>query len=124
MKENYDKDFVQDIAYTVKSHVAESSPRNIEAKILQDADTLDRFGYFRILLFGRTAELSNPASLREKIQSSIGYLKKVEKGDFGAMWTRTGKAKLKELMNINRAILSGLLEELENTKAPDTYFDR
>lgn len=123
LKENYSKNFVQDIVYAIKSHVGEFSPKTIEAKILQDADTIDRFGYFRILLFGKTAELHNPASLREKIQSSIGYVKKVEKGDFGAMWTRTGKTKLKELMNINRTILSGLLEELENTKAPNTYFD-
>ena len=37
---------------------------------------------------------------------------------------KTGKDKLKELLDVNKIILAGVLEELENTKAPDTYFVR
>ena len=124
VKENHREDFVEDVAYAVQSHVGESNPKTIEAKILQDADTLDRLGYFRILLFGKTAELSNLENLRQKVRSSIEYSKKVENGDFGPMWTKTGRDKLKELLDVNKIILAGVLEELENTKAPDTYFVR
>ena len=58
LKEGYSEDF-EEVAYAVKSHVGEFSPKTSEARILQDADTLDRFGYFRILLLGKTADLSN-----------------------------------------------------------------
>lgn len=123
LKEDYPKDFVEDVAYAVKSHVGDFNPKSIEAKILQDADTLDRFGYFRILLFGRKAELSDLERLSEKVRSAIEYISKVERGDFGQMWTKTGKTKLKELINVNKTILSGVLEESKNTKTPETYFE-
>jgi uncharacterized protein len=123
VEENYPDDVVEDVAYAIKSHVGEANPRTLEAKILQDADTLDRLGCLRILLLGKTAELSNLGNLRKKIQSSIEYFKKVEKGDFGPMWTKRGQAKLKELMKINYSVFSGVLEELESTEAPDVYLD-
>lgn len=123
LKEGYPGDFVEDITYAVKSHVGELNPTTVEAKILQDADTLDRFGYFRILLFGKTAELSDLENLRGKVQFSLEYLEKVEKGDFGPMWTKTGEEKLAKLINANRVVQKGLLEELENTKTPETYLE-
>jgi uncharacterized protein len=124
LKEGYSKGFVKDVIYAVESHVGESNPKTVEAKILQDADTIDRFGYFRILLFGKAAKLSNLNDLKENIKSFLGYLEKIEKGSFGSMWTKTGKMKLKEIMNVYKTIFKGVLEELENTKAPETYFER
>ena len=123
LKEGYAEEFVEDVAYAVKSHVGEFNPKTVEAKILQDADTLDRFGYFRILLLGKTTELSNLEKLKEKVQSFLEYLSKVERGNFGQMWTKTGERKLKELINVNRTIFKGVLEELKNTKVPETYFE-
>ena len=123
LKEGYSKDFVEDVAYAVQSHVGESNPRTVEAKILQDADTLDRFGFFRILLFGKKAELSDLKKLKENIKSFLKYLDKVERGDFGQMWTKTGERKLRELVNVYKTVFKGMLEELENTKAPETYLD-
>ena len=67
VKQNYPEDFIEDVTYAIKSHVGESNPRTIEAKILQDADTLDRFGYFRILLFGKTVDVSSLEKLKEKV---------------------------------------------------------
>jgi len=118
-KNGYDKDFVENVAYAVETHVAEPNPKTLEAKILQDADTLDRFGYFRILLLGKKAEVSNLENLRKEVNSSLAYLNKLERGEFGPMWTNTGKAKLKELINLNKAFLGGVLEEIENTKTPN-----
>lgn len=120
-KNGYDKDFVENVAYAVETHVAEQNPKTLEAKILQDADTLDRFGYLRILLFGKKAEVSNLENLRKEIYSSLAYLNKLERGEFGPMWTNTGKTKLKELINLNKTFLKGVLEELENTKIPSTF---
>jgi uncharacterized protein len=119
-KNAYDKDLIEDVAYAVETHVAEPNPKTLEAKILQDADSLDRFGYFRILLFGKKAEVSNFENLRKEVNSSLASLDRLERGEFGPMWTTTGKAKLKELINLNKTLLRGILEELENTKTPLT----
>ena len=115
-KKGFPRDFIEDVAYAVESHVGEHHPRTVEAKILQDADTLDRFGFIRILLFGKTAELADLKKLMERVQSFLDYLGKVERGDFGQMWTKTGEDKLRELVNTNKTIYNGVLEELRNTK--------
>jgi len=119
LKNNYSKDFVEKVAYAVESHVSEPNPRTLEAKTLQDADSLDRFGCFRILLMGKTAELSNLENLRQKLNSSLTYLGKLENGDFGPMWTRTGDKELKRLIVLNREIQKGVIEELKNTSLPE-----
>lgn len=118
-KKGYLKSFVDNVVYAVECHVSESNPGTAEAKILQDSDTLDRFGYFRILQFGKTAELSNLKNLEQKIGQSLAYLDRLEKGEFGPMWTKTGEAKLKTLLNLNRTVQKGVLEELRTTKIPD-----
>lgn len=122
LREDRPEDFVEDVAYAIRSHVGEHHPRTVEAKILQDADTIDRFGYFRILLFGKTAELSSLERLKQKAQSTLEYIRKVESGDFARMWTKTGERKLKELVSINKKIHNGILEELDNTEKPEIYF--
>ncbi len=114
-KVGFTKDSTKDICYAVKSHVGERNPRTINAKILQDADTLDRFGYFRILLFGKTTDLSDLKKVKTDILSSMEYLKKVERGDFGPMWTKTGKEKIGELIRVNKTVYRGILSEIKNT---------
>jgi len=121
LKEGYPRDFVEDVCYAIKSHIGERNPQTVEAKILQDADTLDRFGHFRILLFGKTADLSDLDSLSKEIRSFLEYLRKVESGEFGSMWTNTGKEKIAHFLKAYKTIYSGILEEIENTKAPETY---
>jgi putative nucleotidyltransferase with HDIG domain len=82
-KNRYLKSFVDNVVYAVESHVSEPNPKTAEAKILQDSDTLDRFGYVRILQFGKKAELSNPKNLEQKICRSLAYLDRLEKGEYG-----------------------------------------
>lgn len=118
-KKGYLKSFVDNVVYAVECHVSERNPGTAEAKILQDSDTLDRFGYFRILQFGKTAELSNLKNLEQKIGQSLAHLDRLEKGEYGPMWTKTGEAKLKTLLNLNRTVQKGVLEELRTTKIPD-----
>jgi len=45
-------------------------------------------------------------------------LDRLERGEFGPMWTNTGKAEMKTIINLNKTLLRGVLEELENTKTP------
>jgi 5'-deoxynucleotidase YfbR-like HD superfamily hydrolase len=118
-KKGYLKSFVDNVVYVVECHVSEPNPKTAEAKILQDSDTLDRFGYVRILQFGKTAELSNLKNLEQKICQSLAYLDRLEKGEYGPMWTKTGEAKLKVLLDLNRTVQKGVLEELRSTQIPD-----
>jgi HD superfamily phosphohydrolase YqeK len=118
-KKGYSESFIENVVYAVESHVSEPNPKTLEAKILQDSDTLDRFGYFRILLFGKMAELENLETLKQKSLSSLAYLDKLERGDYGPMWTKTGGEKLSTFLDLNRSIQKGLLDELENTRIPD-----
>jgi HD superfamily phosphohydrolase YqeK len=118
-KKGYTKSFIENVVYAVASHVTEPNPKTAEAKVLQDSDTLDRLGYFRILLLGKTADLTNLENLKQKTRSSLEYLSKLERGEYGPMWTRTGKEKLEELLDLSKTVQKGVLEELENTKVPD-----
>jgi len=121
LKAGFPKDFAQDVSYAVNCHVGERNPASVQAKILQDADTLDRFGHFRILLFGKTADLSNLEKVKTEIQSFLEYLEKVDHGEFGPMWTKTGKEKGEEFINVYKAVYGEILSEIENTKTPETY---
>ena len=117
----FPEDLAEDISYAVKSHVGERNPKTAQAKILQDADTLDRFGHFRILLFGKTATLSNLEKLKTEIQSFLEYLEKIERGEFGSMWTKTGREKVEDLINVYKTVYGEILSEIENTETPETY---
>ena len=118
-KKGYPESFVENVVYAIECHVSEPNPKTLEATILQDSDTLDRFGYIRILLFGKTAELGNLEALKQKTISSLAYLDKLESGDYGPMWTKTGRENLRILLDLNRSIQKGLLNELEMTRIPD-----
>ncbi len=117
-REGYPGGFVKAVTYAVKSHVGEKNPQTMEAKILQDADTLDRFGYIRLLQFGNRADVVHTEKLCEDVESFKNYLEKVEKGDYGRMWTETGNSKVKDLIRLYKIILTGVLQEIENTNLP------
>jgi len=121
LKAGFAEDFAEEISYAVKSHVGDRNPKTAQAKILQDADTLDRFGYFRILLFGKTTDLSNLEKLKNEIQSFLEYLEKIERGEFGPMWTRIGREKAEQFINGCKDFYVQVLSEIENTKTPETY---
>lgn len=120
IKEGYPEKFIEDVKYAVKSHVGEKNPQTTEAKILQDADTLDRFGYIRILQFGKGVDLSFE-KLHEDVVSFKEYIEKVEQGDYGRMWTKTGNREVETLINLYKTVVNGVLQEIENTQLPDTY---
>jgi len=51
----------------------------------------------------------------------LGYLEKIERGEFGPMWTKTGKEKVEEFINLYKAVYGEILSEIESTKTPETY---
>jgi len=73
------------------------------------------------LLFGKTASLSNLEKLKKDIKSFLEYLEKTEPGEFGPMWTKTGREKVEKLINVHKNVYGEILSEIENTKTPETY---
>lgn len=120
-REGYQKEFIRAVTYAVKSHVGEKDPQTLEAKILQDADTLDRFGYIRILQFGKGTDLVPLEKLQEDVVSFKEYIEKIEKGDYGRMWTKIGNREVETLIRLYKTILTGVLQEIENTKLLINY---
>ncbi len=45
----YNKEQIDTICYAISTHVDEDNPETLEAKIISDADNVDRFGPYRIL---------------------------------------------------------------------------
>jgi len=79
------------------------------------------FGQFQKAVVGKTADLSNLEKLKTEIQSFLEYLEKIERGEFGPMWTKTGKEKVEEIINPYKAVYGEILSEIESTKTPETY---
>jgi HD superfamily phosphodiesterase len=121
LKAGFPSEFAAEVAYAVRSHVGERKPRTIHAKILQDADALDRFGHFRLLLFGKTVDLSNLEEVKAEIRSKLEYFEKVERGDFGPLWTKTGKRRVGEFIRVSKVLYDEVLSEIESTVDPEAY---
>ncbi|MCW3981779.1 MAG: hypothetical protein NWE81_01490, partial [Candidatus Bathyarchaeota archaeon] len=60
--------------------------------------------------------LSNLELLAKELRSSREYLKRLEQGEFGHMWTKLAQTKVKSLMETYRTIYNGVIEEIEHTK--------
>lgn len=118
-KEGYSNQFIKNVEYAVKSHVGEKNPQSREAKVLQDADTLDRFGYIRMLLFGKRVDTSLE-NLDTEVTSFLAYIQKVERGDYGLMWTKTGAKEVETLIHLYKVMLQGVLQEIRTTLPPET----
>ncbi|MEM2103038.1 MAG: HD domain-containing protein [Candidatus Bathyarchaeia archaeon] len=116
VKEGFKKEFIDAVADAVQNQAEDfGKPKTLETKILQDANKLDEFGYIRLFLFMKTSGESFPI-LREHAKSFLAEIAKIEKDDYGLMWTSMGKARMKTQVTTIKTFLNGLLEEIENTE--------
>jgi len=114
-KEGFKKEFMDTVAGAIESQAQVRMLKTLEAKILHDADKIDEFGYFRLLLFTRMTEESFP-KLRENAKFLLAEVEKLENGEYGEMGTSMGKARIKTQITTYKAFLNGLLEEIEATE--------
>jgi HD superfamily phosphodiesterase len=114
-KEGFKKEFMDTVAGAIENQAQVGKLKTLEAKILHDADKIDEFGYFRLLLFTKTTEESL-LQLREGAESLLAEVEKLEKGEYGEMGTNMGKTRIKTQITTYKTFLKGLLEEIENTE--------
>ncbi len=98
LKDNgYRQEQIEAICYSIASHVDEENPKSIEAKILSDADDIDRFGPYRILQWCYS-DAGDYFSLAEKLREHIGRLERYR--DENSLFTSTGKQLFSEQLDL------------------------
>lgn len=113
--EGFKKEFIDTVSNVIENQAQEGRPKTLETKILQDANKMDEFGYFRLLLFAKTVE--EPFSGMEKsVNALLEEIVKLEKGEYGQMWTSMGKTRIATQIALYKGFLKGLLEEIGNTR--------
>lgn len=114
-KEGFKEEFKEAVASAIENQAQGAKSKTLEAKILQDANKMDEFGYIRLLLFAK----ATPETFWGTEESSnflLAEVEKLEKDEYGQMWTSMGKAWITKQIALYKTFLTGLLEEIENTK--------
>ena len=114
-EEGFKGEFKEAVASAIENQAQGAKSKTLEAKILQDANKMDEFGYIRLLLFAR-AMPETFSGIEESSNFLLAEVDKLEKGTHGQMWTSMGKAWITKQIVLYKTFLTGLLEEIENTK--------
>ncbi len=111
----YKKVQIENICYAVATHVDVDHPDTLEAKILSDADNVDRFGPYRILqwCFADIEDYDKLADkLSERIQRLEGYREK------NPLFTPTGQQLFAEQLSLQIRFFSEFVGEKELSVMP------
>jgi 5'-deoxynucleotidase YfbR-like HD superfamily hydrolase len=111
----YPTEEIEKICYAVASHVDVDNPTTLEAKILSDADNIDRFGPFRILqwCFPDIEDYDKLAvKLGERIQRLEHYRKE------SPLFTSTGRQLFSEQLELQIKFFSQFVGEKALTVMP------
>jgi len=113
--EKFNREFMDSVVCAIENRTDRRKPKTMETKILEDANKMDEFGYLRLLLF--TKSLSDTFSqLEMESNSLLREVEKLEKGEYGEIWTSMAKVRLQAQIGLYNDFLKGLLEEIENTR--------
>jgi putative nucleotidyltransferase with HDIG domain len=93
----YNQKQIKNICYSIASHVDEDNPNTIEAKIVSDADNVDRFGPYRILQWC-FSDIDDYDKLAAKLNERIQRLEQY-RGD-NPLHTPTGQQLFAEQLNL------------------------
>ncbi len=88
---------IKNICYSIASHVDENDPTTIEAKIVSDADEVDRFGPYRILQWCYS-DIRDYEKLAAKLSERIRRLEQYR--DENPLFTSTGRQLFAEQLNL------------------------
>jgi len=88
---------IKNICYSIASHVDEDDPSTIEAKIVSDADEVDRFGPYRILQWCYS-DIKDYEKLATKLSERIRRLEQYR--DENPLFTSTGRQLFAEQLNL------------------------
>jgi putative nucleotidyltransferase with HDIG domain len=88
---------IENICYSIASHVDEGDPNTLEAKVLSDADDVDRYGPFRILQWC-FSDIRDYEKLANKLNERIKRLEQYREEN--PLYTPTGQQLFAEQLNL------------------------
>jgi uncharacterized protein len=106
---------IKEICYAISSHVDEDNPETLEAKIISDADNVDRFGPYRILQWC-FSDIENYDKLSSKLRDRIHRLEHYR--DENPLFTPTGKQLFAEQLSLQIRFFSEFIGENELSVMP------
>lgn len=114
-KLGYNKTQIENICYAVATHVDEDHPDTLEAKILSDADNVDRFGPYRILQWC-FADIEDYDKLAAKLSDRIHRLEHYREKN--PLFTPTGQQLFVEQLDLQIRFFSEFVGEKELSVMP------
>jgi hypothetical protein len=106
---------VENICYAIATHVDEDNPDSLEAKILSDADNVDRFGPYRILQWC-FADIEDYDKLVAKLSERIHRLEHYREEN--PLFTTTGQQLFAEQLSLQIRFFSEFVGEKELSVMP------
>jgi len=114
-KLEYAPEQIEKICYAISSHVDEDNPTTLEAKILSDADEVDRFGPYRILQWCYS-DIDDYDRLSDKLSERIQRLESYREKN--PLFTLTGQQLFAEQLNLQIRFFSEFVGERELSVMP------
>jgi putative nucleotidyltransferase with HDIG domain len=111
----YSPEQVETICYAVAAHVDEDNPAGLEAKIVSDADNVDRFGPYRVLQWC-FADIDDYEKLAAKLKERIQRLEQYREEN--PLFTPTGQQLFAEQLNLQIRFFSEFVGEKELSVMP------
>jgi putative nucleotidyltransferase with HDIG domain len=93
----YNRKQTKNICYSIASHVDEDNPETPEARIVSDADNVDRFGPYRILQWCYS-DIDDYEKLAAKLNERIQRLERYREEN--PLYTPTGRQLFAEQLNL------------------------
>jgi uncharacterized protein len=111
----YNQEQMETICYAISTHVDEDNPDTLEAKILSDADNVDRFGPYSILQWC-FSDIDDYDKLAAKLSERIYRLEQYRKNN--PLFTLTGQQLFAEQLNLQIRFFSEFVGEKELSVIP------
>ncbi len=111
----YTPEHIENICYSIATHVDEESPTTIEARIVSDADNVDRFGPYRVLQWC-FSDIGNYEGLADKLKERLQRLEQYREKNL--MFTPTGRQLFAEQLDLQIKFISAFIGEKELTLLP------
>lgn len=111
----YSKPQIKNICYSIAAHVDEDHPDTLEAKVVSDADNVDRFGPYRILQWC-FSDIDDYEKLGAKLSERIQRLEHYREEN--PLFTQTGQQLFAEQLNLQIRFFCEFVGEKELSVMP------
>lgn len=106
---------VENICYSVAAHADVENPKTLEAKVVTDADNVDRFYAYRVLQWC-IPDIGDYEELTEKLRNRIQRLEHYKANN--PLYTKTGQKLFAERLDFQIAFFKAFVEEYDLSVLP------